>query len=162
MPAFVQRPHFTVELFSCRIEHPWPAGRWFGWSSAAATGQHVDSGGCDWSGEWRQCHQCCIAGHVGRAAWLARECHWALWLPCKTGTDTPGVPRRIWEIWAGNDTITACQKLCFYWLRCTCRVATNLENLEYSGISLNMENSEFCATLGKNRPRSILNRPRSI
>jgi len=33
-------------------------------------------------------------------------------------------------------------------------VATNLENLEYSGISLNMENSanswEFCATWGKN------------
>jgi len=28
--------------------------------------------------------------------------------------------------------------------------ATNLENLEYSGISLNMENSEFYATSGKN------------
>jgi len=34
------------------------------------------------------------------------------------------------------------------------RVATHLENPEYSGISLNMENSwnsqEFCATSGKN------------
>jgi len=30
------------------------------------------------------------------------------------------------------------------------RVAKNIENLEYSGISLNMENSELCATSGEN------------
>jgi len=29
-------------------------------------------------------------------------------------------------------------------------VAKNMENPEYSGISLNMENSELCATSGKN------------
>jgi len=35
-------------------------------------------------------------------------------------------------------------------LLCICRVATNLKNLEYSGISLNMEKlREFCATSGK-------------
>jgi len=40
-----------------------------------------------------------------------------------------------------------------FWItsKSLCSVATNLENLEYSGISLNMENSrKFCATSGKN------------
>ena len=36
------------------------------------------------------------------------------------------------------------------------RVATNMENLEYPAISLNMENSEFCTASGKNCKKVVL------
>jgi len=36
------------------------------------------------------------------------------------------------------------------------RVATNMENLEYPAISLNMENSEFCTASEKNCKKVVL------
>ena len=109
----VRKRHVSVELLLCRFEHPWPTGRWLGRPSAAETRQHVDSGGCDWSGEWWQCYLCRIAGNVRRTAWLTRECHWALRLPGQAGTDPPGVSCRVWEIWTGNMSLQWPQTSCY-------------------------------------------------